>query len=105
MIVLGSNELKTLSTTPDMVYSKYLKSSDIEKRLKVLKGQLYGKGAEVKSLHLAPTATQGASKRANYLQKDLLKIFLLASSAITIQILLKLAIPRYDWMIWGTKLF
>lgn len=100
MIVLGSNELKTLSTTPDMVYSKDLKSSDIEKRLEVLKKQLYGKGTEVKSFSIAPTATQGASKRANYLQKDLLKIFLLASSAITVQILLKLTILRYDWTIF-----
>lgn len=101
MIVLGSNELKTLSTTPDMVYSKDLKSSDIEKRLEVIKRQLYGKGAEVKSANLK----FDTKVETNYLQKDLLKIFLLASSAITVQILLKLAIPRYDWTIWATKLF
>lgn len=108
MIVLGSNEFKTLSTTPDMVYSKNLTSSDIEKRLEVLKRQLYGKGAEVKSFRQGPASQRGergSPVETNYLQKDLLKIFLLASSAITVQILLKLAIPRYDWTIWATKLF
>lgn len=109
MIVLGSNESKTLSTTPDMVYSKDLTSSDIEKRLEVLKRQLYGKGAEVKSSRQGLASSKlergSAEVETNYLQKDLLKIFLLASSAITIQILLKLAIPKYDWTIWATKLF
>lgn len=88
--MLGSNESKFTGTIPDMTYN-------IEKRLQTLRRQLYGKEVELRSVNTRIDT--------NYLQKDLLKILILATLAIAAQILLKLVIPRYDWTIWKTKLF
>ena len=88
--MLGSNEFKFLATIPDMTYN-------IEKRLQTLRRQLHGKEVELKSVN--------TKIDTNYLQKDLLKILILATLAIGAQVVLKLAIPRYDWTIGITKLF
>ena len=93
MTVLGSSELRF----PVMAYSKTHKLTDSERKLQMLRTQLYGKepshpvekpiAVNQFSLPSRNTASETAPKytEVSFLKKDLLKIGILAAIIFTIQ--------------------
>lgn len=86
-----------------MAIQQTKKQSDLEKRLRLLRQQVYGKHVEATTTQTTSTPSsynfqakktesridfQIASTDINYLYQDLLKIFTLASLALAIQIVL-----------------
>lgn len=76
-----------------MAIHEVKKQTDIERRLKLLRQQVYGaeeKKLEVKSLNFVPTQSGYLSIQAevSYLYRDLLKIGIFASIALGTQIIL-----------------
>lgn len=81
-----------------MSYSQAKKLTDTEKKLQVLRLQLYGKAKEEKSSPaslakfksdiLSPVSSNQTSADLSFLNKDLRKIFLLALAAISIQLVI-----------------
>ena len=63
------------------------KQDDLEKRLKLLRSQVYGKNFSV-SENYSPKSPATISQDTSYLYRDLLKILVLASFAIGFQIIL-----------------
>lgn len=84
-------------THEGMAISRGLQSSDIDKRLKILRQQVYGgknnfdfkvHGTEVNSSYKQETSTADIA----YLRKDLLKITMLATLAVSLQLFLFFAL-------------
>lgn len=64
-------------------------ASDIEKRLKILKSQLYGKNSyQSSAINLQPTPERSSVSDLTFLKKDLLKIAVLGALAIGVQFIL-----------------
>mgnify|MGYP003393650438 CR=1 FL=1 len=78
------------------------KQSDLEKRLKLLRQQVYGKNTSSDvSYNVANKKIEGSTTVASstsdiaYLYRDLLKIAIFTSLAIGIQIILYLSLPSH----------
>jgi len=67
-----------------MAIQQQKKQSDIEKRLELLRKQVYGK----KEFSVKSAVTTNSSSDLTYLHKDLLKILVFSSLAIGIQLIL-----------------
>ncbi len=64
-------------------------ASDIEKRLKILKSQLYGKNSyQSSAISLQPTTESSSVSDLTFLKKDLLKIAVFGTLAIGVQLIL-----------------
>ena len=67
------------------------KQSDLEKRLKLLRQQVYGRSESkmaYQSTNASPNRTNTATTDLAYLYQDLLKIALLSSAALGVQIII-----------------
>ena len=63
-------------------------ASDIEKRLKILKSQLYGQSRFTPQVPASSIQHPSSSSDLTFLKKDLLKIAILGTLAIGIQLIL-----------------
>lgn len=79
-----------------MAYTQTKKTTELEKRLNKLKVQLYGKEVEVTGSGTSQIAGRANTNlplsETSYLKKDLIKIFLVSSFLIGIQISFFLAL-------------
>ena len=84
--VLGSSQAQF----SDMAIQQTKKQSDLEKRLQLLRHQVYGSSREYSLSNQALPKHQSATINSDvtYLHKDLLKILALSSLAIGAQIIL-----------------
>lgn len=90
--MLGSTERGIHPLHTDMAIQQTKKQSDLEKRLRLLHQQVYGK-ERVSREKTVPAITHNTSylipnTDITYLRQDLLKIFILAGSALGLQIML-----------------
>lgn len=74
-----------LGSTERMADQYSIKPSDLEKRLKILKGQVYGRQSPVFS---SQTSDKQLITDIDFLKVDLLRISLLTSIALGVQIVL-----------------
>ena len=97
--MLDKRLLCVIGSIERMAIHRTLRQTDLEKRLKILRQQFYGKSSDQKparSEHLAHyTATPASSTTStalrndiSYLNSDLLKILTFSSIAIGVQIIL-----------------
>ena len=85
--MLGSIVRKSTQKAADMPIQQTKKQDDLERRLKLLRSQVYGKGFAVSENKTAQSPVAFVQD-TSYLYKDLLKILILASFAIGSQIIL-----------------
>ncbi len=80
----------------NMPITESRKQSDLEKRLKILRQQVYGRNTQKsdKLMH-SPTGKIQVSSDLNYLYHDLIKILTLSSIAIGIQFILFILLKNH----------